>query len=142
MSQPTPIVAKPWYREPWCWFVLTPLIAVMFVSATLVSVAYIHSDDRVVDNYYKHGRMINQRLEQDVRALQWGIYATLTLDQQQLQLELATDTAMPEALSLWLDHPFEENLDHFVLLSQQAPGHYHGQLPVSSGHWYLTLTPE
>ena len=53
---------KPFYRKFWFWFVFTPLIVVVCVSLTMVTVAFRHADDVVIDNYYKEGRMINQTM--------------------------------------------------------------------------------
>lgn|SRR5690554_4465587 len=133
---------KPWYRQFWFWLVMTPLIVVMPVSFTLVTVAVLHSDDRVIDNYYKHGRMINLSLEQDERAALWQVAAEIQISDSHLLVELQTRTQYPPALSLWLDHPFEADRDQFVILERQADGYYHGQLTVSAGDWHLNLTPE
>ena len=43
----------PWYKQPWAWFVLTPLITVVLVSSVTVTIAVKYADERVIDNYYK-----------------------------------------------------------------------------------------
>jgi hypothetical protein len=42
---------KPWYRQFWAWFILSPLITVVIVSSITVTLAVKNADDRVVDNY-------------------------------------------------------------------------------------------
>ncbi len=139
VSESSPV--KPWYRQFWFWLVMSPLIVVVPASFTLLTLAILHSDDRVIDNYYKHGRMINASLEQDERARLWQMSAQLQLEAGRVQIELTTSTPYPPALSLWLDHPFEADRDQFLTLERQADGRYLGELPVSTGDWYLTLTP-
>lgn len=142
MSQSYSETEKPWYRQFWFWFVMAPLIVVVPASFGLLATAIIHSDDRVIDNYYKHGRMINQSLEQDARARLWGVSARLQLKEGEVALQLETTTTYPTELSLWLDHPFEEKLDHFIQLERGEDGIYRGELPVQAGSWYATLAPE
>ena len=133
--------SKPWYREPWLWFVLTPLIVVVAVSSVTVTLAVLFADDTVIDNYYKEGRMINQSLEQDARAKLWGVSAELNFSAAKTQVTLTTSTPMPEALSLWLDHPFEADRDQYVVLESNTNGQYSATFTLPQGDWYLTLTP-
>lgn len=137
--------AQPWYRQFWLWVVLAPLITVVCVSAVTVSIAFRHADDVVIDNYYKQGRMINQTMEQDRRALALGLSANLRFDRAtgEIFLEIPAQDAVPEQLLLTLDHPFEENLDQQIILQQVSPGQYRGELEsVPEYAWYLSLMPE
>src|SRR5690554_2725572 len=141
----TPENIKPWYRQGWLWIVLTPLIAVVCVSAVLVTVAFRYSDDVVIDNYYKQGRMINQTLVQDRAALAYGLVAQLRFDQTtgEVLVTLPAHESVPEQLLLLLDHPFEADLDQEVILHQLAPGRYRGDLDRQLAFsWYLVLLPE
>jgi hypothetical protein len=125
---------KPWYRQVWFWFVMTPLIVVVCVSAVLVTIAY-----------YKQGRMINQTLEQDRMALAYGLSAHLRFDQVtgEVLATLPAHEAVPEKLLLLLDHPFEADLDQQIVLHQLAAGRYRGDLEGALDFsWYLVLTPE
>jgi hypothetical protein len=136
---------KPWYRQGWLWFVLTPLIVVVCVSSVLVTVAFRYSDDVVIDNYYKQGRMINQALEQDRKALEYGLTAQLRFDRTSGEVIARTPAhaAVPEKLLLLLDHPFEANLDQQVILHAIAPGQYRGDLDADLQHnWYLIILPQ
>lgn len=142
--------ALPWYRQFWFWFLFAPLFVVVCVSLMLVTVAFRHADDVVVDNYYKQGRMINQTLEQDRRALALGLTAQLKFDRetgevfvQMVQASVAEQNDLPEQLLLRLDHPFEADRDQRVLLKQVSAGHYRGELSARPSHnWYLSLLPE
>jgi hypothetical protein len=136
---------KPWYRQVWLWLVLAPLITVVCVSAVLVTVAFRYSDDVVIDNYYKQGRMINQTLEQDRQAQAYGLAAHLRFDQTtgEVLVSLPAHEAVPEQLLLLLDHPFEADLDQKIVLQQLAAGRYRGDLDGELRFsWYLVLMPE
>ncbi len=72
------VTANAWYRYPWVWFVFCiPLTAVAF-GVVMITAANYQPDDLVVDNYYKEGKGINQRLGEDKLAKQLGIAASLT----------------------------------------------------------------
>ncbi|MCP8897882.1 FixH family protein [Gilvimarinus xylanilyticus] len=135
---------NPWYREPWAWFVLTPLIIVVIVSLSFVTVAVKHADDTVVDNYYKQGRMINQSLEQDKRAANWELAAHLHWGQGNDKLEVELESPVipaPSVMTLWLGHPFDETQDVRLTLEPQKSGIYTASLPALKNMWYATLVP-
>lgn len=138
-------VARPWYKEPWLWFVLTPLIVVVAVSTVTVTLAVMYADDTVIDNYYKEGRAINQSLEQDKRARQWGLTADMNWKAggQRLTVNLHSDVIpMPASLALWLDHPFDEKQDAFLVLERSGDSQFYATLPAFDNLWYVTLAPE
>lgn len=135
---------KPWYRQFWLWVVLAPLITVICVSIVTVTIAFRHADDVVVDNYYKQGRMINQTLEQDRKALRYGLTAHLRFDRTsgEVLLRMPVHEQVPEQLLLLLDHPFEGDLDQEILLQHLASGQYRGDINGDLHHtWYLVLLP-
>ncbi|WP_052481002.1 FixH family protein [Gilvimarinus agarilyticus] len=138
-------VPRPWQKEPWFWFVMTPLIVVVLVSSVTVTLAVKYADDTVIDNYYKEGRMINQSLEQDKRALQWGLTADMNWQAESGQLVVALHSElipMPASLSLWLDHPFDERQDKFLILERSGDSHFTAPLAAHDTLWYATLAPE
>ena len=135
---------QPFYRQFWFWFVFTPLIVVVCVSLTMVTVAFRHADDVVIDNYYKEGRMINQTMEQDRRALELNLTAQLRFDRTtgEVFLQIPQQASVPAQLLLLLDHPFEADLDQQVVLQQTSSGHYRGSLEFNPrNNWYLSLLP-
>ena len=148
MNQPP--LNNPWYREFWAWFVLAPLIVVVIVSSITITIAVRYADDRVVDNYYKEGRMINMTLDQDLLAQSLNIHAKVTfardIDEVSVILTLDNDK-LPKTLWLQLSHPAQATLDHMLILSQVAGQHYQGALstrisPSDLKHrWYLRLQP-
>ncbi|AWF80301.1 hypothetical protein BTJ40_05460 [Microbulbifer sp. A4B17] len=142
MNEPTP---KPWYREPWAWMVLAPLITVVVVSTITVSIAVRFADDKVSDTYYKDSRMYHFSAEQDLRAKELGLAALVQFQPSDnaVVVELNGDLDYPKALLLTLSHPVESDLDKHIELSQLSVGRYQGALPEGIGNrWYLRLMPE
>jgi len=138
--------AKPWYRQFWAWFIFSPLIVVFIVSSITITLAVKNADDRVLDNYYKEGRLINVRLEQDLLATSLNVQALLTFDKtsDDLILRLASKQAeLPDYLSLELSHPAHAERDHKLLLTRTAANQYNTELSVKklTSRWYLRLSP-
>ncbi len=136
---------KVWYREFWAWFILAPLIVVVIVSTFTVTVAVYYSDDRVIDNYYKEGRLINNRLDEDLAAAELKLHASLQFDRlvEEVVVYLQADTdVFPDTIALNLSHPSDEELDHTLVLSHVARGQYQGELSQDLDfRWYIKLQP-
>lgn len=138
------ISCGPWYTHLWVWFIIAPLIAVVCASSVLVYMAVMHGDDVVMDNYYKQGRLINQRLIQDERAQLMNMHGSLQFDLEsgEVFLDLNSDTELPEKLLLLLNHPTSENLDHTLQLKMVSNNRYRGDLDTALKYrWYLRLLP-
>jgi len=134
----------PWYRQPWFWFVMSPLMVVICVSLSFVAVSVFHADDRVVDNYYKQGRAINQSFAQDARAHELGLEAQLRFDRQtgEVLVQFQGQGQLPEQLHLRIGHPVNAEADESVALTQLRSGYYRGDFASSLKHRrYLTLMP-
>lgn len=143
MTQTTDI--GPWYRQPWFWFVMSPLIVVIGVSLTFVGISIFHADDRVVDNYYKQGRTINQSFEQEARARALNLAAEVEFDPVtgEVFLALSKDGPMPERLLLLIGHPVSAERDQRIVMNAVRDGYYRGDLAAPLSHRrYLTLLPE
>lgn len=145
MQQRSDRDTQPWYRQFWFWFLMTPLIAVFFVVAVLLTVAFYNADDVVLDNYYREGRGVNQTFEQDIRAREIGLQATLVFDRTsgEVLAEVTADVPLPEQVLLLMDHPASARLDQHIYLRQVQPGRYRGDLDIKPQHrWYVYLLPE
>lgn len=130
------------YKEPWFWVVFTPLIVVITVSLSFAVVAFMGADDRVYDDYYKHGRTINNRFESQKRAQALQLAATVQFDfdVSEVRLTLSGDQR-PGELQLTLSHPAEARRDMAITLTRVAQDTYRGHLTQPfSGHWYLILS--
>lgn len=140
-------LTKPWYQEFWAWFILTPLIVVVIVGITLLTIAIKKSDDIVLDNYYKEGRMINQRIDQDAKAAALGLRAELRFDLEVgeilLTLTSKDNIELPKKVILNLDHPFEESYDVTATMHQIVPGSYRTDIETRlTQRWYVRLSPD
>ena len=133
--------SKPWYREPWPWFLISlPATAVVAGLAT-VWIAANSADGLVVGDYYKAGLAINQTLARDDAARALGLAATLQRDGNALALTLTGRLpAYPDQLSLTLAHPTRQGMDQRLLLSHAGAGHYRTQMPaMPDGKWHAQL---
>lgn len=131
----------PAYKEPWCWLVFSPLIAVLGVASFLLYFAYIGADDRVVDDYYKQGRMINHRFEEQRNAMALALqgHVSLSPDQQSLTVELS-GRADPQRLFVELSHPSAGASDQHLVAERGSPGLYHLDLEKPLvGRWYALI---
>lgn len=135
--------SKPWYRQPWLWFVIALPTVVVVAALYTVYIAFSNPPSMVDDNYYKEGLAINQSLAQDQRARELGLNAELLFDADSatVMVTLSGD-ADPQALQLKLTHPASEQGDISVVLTHLATGQYSGQLEGQLSHrYYLRLLP-
>lgn len=133
---------QPWYKEPWPWILMAgPGIVVVagFVTAWL---AVVSNDGLVVDDYYKQGLGINQRLQRDHQAAAMGLHADVMRSGQQLRLLIGStkDARLPEVISLKLAHPTQAGQDQLVKMTSEGQGFYGGQMALEiTGRWVVSL---
>ncbi len=137
----------PWYKQFWAWFVLAPLLTIIMVWIPFLTIVVKNADDTVIDNYYKEGRMINQRVDQDRRARELGLTGELFLDLDVGDILLTIETSdatyqLPREIELHLDHPVEADNDLVIQLKESVPGRYLAELekPIQN-RWYVRLLP-
>lgn len=114
----------PWYKQGWPWAIISiPLSAVLF-GIVMVTVASQNPDDLVVDDYYKEGMAINERLARDNNAARLGIRGALVeRDDERLRFDFsgATDSAVV----LHMYHVIDQDKDmRGVLYPDDEPGSY------------------
>ena len=128
---------QPWYRQFWPWFLIAlPGSVVIAAIATLV-IALRHADDLVVDDYYRSGLAINERLAREQRARELGLAASLQVYGDLLQLRLS---GAGGPLRLQLSHPLEADRDFALRLESRAPGLYVARMPRAvAPNWHWTL---
>jgi hypothetical protein len=113
----------------------------------LIAVAMHEPDSLVVDDYYKQGLAINQRLERDQYAQRVGLTARGHYDRTDRILRLQLSSARPVGIQqcqLTLVHPTRSEQDRRIALRYDRPsGAYVGELPAElvSGRWHLVLEP-
>lgn len=141
MNTLTPAASKPWYREPWPWFLMSlPATAVVAGLAT-VWIAAKSADGLVVGDYYKAGLAINQTLARDDTARALALVATVAGDGDTLAVNLeGRMAAYPDTLALTLAHPTRQGEDRTLTLAHAGNGHYRAALPaLADGKWQLQL---
>ncbi|GAB3379462.1 FixH family protein [Spongiibacter taiwanensis] len=145
---------QPWFTQFWPWFlIILPSVVVVAAIAT-VYIAIKHSDELVIDTYYKEGLAINQQLSQNQQARQQAVVAKIYLNpSMDLRLQLTGEgLAQINHLQLRLQHPTTEALDQSVVLTRRDGEWFEGRLgqPLlgvnhlgapSQSRWYLTLQP-
>lgn len=129
----------PWFRQFWPWFLIALPGAVVIASFYTLYLAINHSDDLVVDDYYKSGLAINRQLEKQQQAQALGIAASLTITPEQVTVALQGPVTAA-TLELALSHPLEADRDFSIPLRQIAPRVYQGLLETevtARWHWQL-----
>ena len=129
---------RPWFRQFWPWFLIALPGSVVIAAFTTLYIANKHSDDLVVDDYYKDGLAINQRLEKDQRAADLGLQAALEFTASEVRLQL-NGPVQNQELRLSLSHPLEADRD-LLVLGRYTAGGYSATLPQAvapNWHWVL-----
>jgi hypothetical protein len=129
---------KPWYKEPWLWFLLSVPIASVILSSIMVTVAVVGKDSLVSDNYYKDGIGINQTIEQDRLAVELNIAPIVTIQDKTAIINIQSDKMPTQAfLTLKLVHPTVSDKDITIRLLPTENG-FIGDLPSKvEGRRYL-----
>jgi hypothetical protein len=133
--------SRPWYREPWPWFLISLPAAAVIAGLVTVWIAYRSADGLVVGDYYKAGLAINQTLERDELARKLGLSAALRITGTALQIDLAGRLdAFPPTLKVHLAHPTRPGADQALDLVHAGDGQYRGTLAaLSDGKWHVQV---
>jgi len=133
--------SKPWYREPWPWFLISLPATAVIAGVATIWLAVTSADGLVVGDYYKAGLAINQTLARDDTAHALALTATLQRAGDALALTLAGRLQIfPDQLSLTLAHPTRQGQDQTLVLSHGGGGHYRAALPaMTAGKWHAQL---
>lgn len=141
MQQTTP--AKPWYKELWFWLLVSPMLTLLVSVPIMLTTAFKGADDRVLDNYYKEGRMINHRFEEQKLASLLNLHGDIVvdLDTGLLQIIFKSPINVPE-ISVEFSHPAKKELDWTQTIKLTGPDRYSGSVDEVAGRWYVVLTGE
>ena len=143
-TQATP--PAPWYRQPWLWFILAPLFAVLIYASVFIYIAVTTSDGMVKDNYYKVARGTSLDTSKTEEALKLGLEAVLNFDTLtgDISLHLTGElSTFPPSLNLNIIHPTHQKFDQILRLRQvDGKGFYSGNLSAKLiGKRYISLSP-
>ncbi len=137
--------SKPWYREPWPWFLMAGPIIVVIAGLATFYIAKTHSDPLVTDDYYTEGKNIGLQLQRDQAAIQYHIQAQVLLNPAANQARVfVTGKFNPQdTLNLLLIHPTQQQYDQTVTLNlvDAKSGLYEATLkPLpSTNSWYVRI---
>lgn len=134
---------RPWYREPWPWFIIAIIVISFSWGLFQLAVALRWGDTLVVDDYYQKGKAINIDLTRDDHARQWGISANLQIDGLSGEVRVQVTgrlQPLPDTLKLSLLSPLFADEDTRITLRRSVSGEYVGQLQqFTPGRYYLQL---
>lgn len=140
----------PWYKHGWPWFLISFPLTSVLLGIMMVSLALNTNNSLVVDDYYREGKAINQRIDRDKKAAARGLAALIHIQSvegtvltltQKLPASSADAMAWPEKLSLRLVHVTEADFDQNHLFLHIGSGRYidtEGQWP-ETGRWRIHL---
>ncbi|NND90235.1 MAG: FixH family protein [Granulosicoccus sp.] len=152
---------KPWYRYGWPWFLISIPFVSMALGGMMLYLGLTANNSLVVDDYYKEGKAINQRIDRDRTAALLGLHATLRPSQEGLILEVAqrapelpaslqddlaaatADFRWPETLQIRWVHVTQAERDGETLLQSLGGERYLApgvQLP-GSGRFRIHIQP-
>jgi len=100
-----------------------------------------------IDNFGREeGRLINNRLEEDLTASQFDLSAKITFDQELGELIIRlnkNDNVFPNTIYLEMSHPVVQALDQTLTLTHIAQGQYQAEVENTFQYrWYLRLRPK
>ena len=166
MSLAKPIennASGPWWQHRWPWIILFMLSSVIVACMVTIYIAVTTRDSLVADDYSKHGRGINQRLEKDQKALSLGVvaslgYAKVNASTFELSIALALPRLdgqgpnndsnnvntgkLPAFLILELSHPTMAQLDRNLVLRRVSEDDTHYNIhtePLAAAYWHASI---
>lgn len=133
---------KPWYRQPWLWFLLVFPAASITWCMVMITVALNTDNAMVTDDYSKEGRGINMEIARDQVAEDLGLSVEMTFDKQRISLSMDTSSGHADYpyLVLNLFHPTLAERDRTIQFRPVGEGQYAANLNQSiEGRWYFDL---
>jgi hypothetical protein len=135
-----------WYQQPMVWLVIAIPLSAVIVGSIMITLSITTFDGLVEDDYYEKGKEINQLLARDEFALNNGISAEVSIDDQTgiivVDLKNTQNYAFPEQMGLSLLHPTQAKKDVKLLLSKGPDERYYAELlqPLTDGRWYFRVS--
>jgi uncharacterized protein len=132
MLEPKDSAARPWYREPWPWFLALGPAAVVMGGALTLWLALASNDGLVASDYYRRGLAINQLLARQQAAvrMQYSAQVTFSADGRNVRVKMDGNGQLPATLQLRLAHPTRAGLDEVVVLQAIHAGDFAANLGV------------
>lgn len=136
--------------EPYILLVIAPPLAAVIGGFMTLWIAIKHPDGMVVDDYYRYGLAINQRIVEDEQASRLNLKAALRMTPAScgaaatpcLKLHLEGNLApLPNELTVTLWHATQSGMDQTLLLSHTLDQNYQAPLmrALTLGKWHVVL---
>lgn len=149
MSQDSVQVA-PWYKQPWLWFILSPIMAAMTVGFIMLAVAINQQriDPPLDREFVRDGRgyVIDEAMQTNAKTL--GLSANLELDTETGEALLTMLGDLPTSLStleLHIKVGANHERDHVVKLHRLGDQHqFNGSLnhSITARSTFILMSPE
>jgi len=137
--------AKPWYREPWPWILMTGPAIVIVAGIYTAYLAVSTSDGLVADDYYKKGLAVGKTIASSESAQKHGLAVALRVTPDGFAIKLSArdrEFVAPKSLVITLSHPTRAGLDQTGVFERVGDA-YIGKLRLpASGHWLVLIEDE
>lgn len=138
------VSAKPWFREPWPWILMSGPAVVVIAGVVTLVLALRTQDGLVADDYYKQGMAVNKSMQRDrvahERGYAWRAVVQTGSSGPILRLEEAGNALHTDRLQLSLSHATRSNKDQLLTLQRDRQGQFAAPLAkLDEGKWYATL---
>ncbi|MEX2474795.1 FixH family protein [Marinobacter sp.] len=132
---------KPWYRQPWLWFLLVFPLASIIWCTIAITVAMNTDNAMVTDDYAKEGRGINMQIARDQKAKDLGLQGEFEFSEREIKLSFSsTEQTDYPYLILNLFHPTIAEKDQTVQFTRTGENTYRATLNQDiQGRWYFDL---
>lgn len=124
--------SAPWYKQPWLWFILAPLIATLLYSTVYITASIVTHDGVVLEEYSKKAKAFHEDKSKIRAAAGLGLNGSLRFDLLTNDITVALNSSqgaeLPDQLQLTIGHPTKSSLDIQVALRELTPGNYVGEL--------------
>jgi uncharacterized protein len=123
-------VAKPWYKEPWPFILISITGLGVVAGSTLAFIGLTNPPEIVSGDYAQFARGLVDTNVRTARARELGLSGSMSVSDLELTLNLSADdpAALPERLLVQLQHPAYSELDATVMVARTEGGGYVGQL--------------
>ena len=144
ITEASPNLPRPWFREPWVWLLIALPASAVFGGIVTIWIAVKSDDGLVQDDYYKYGMEINKTLERDKAAVQYDLVANIKMSEAQKNIQISLEAndkfISPATIKLSFLHPTIKGQDQILVFHSTGKNIYAGLLPaLISGNWYLQI---
>ena len=122
--------AKPWYKEPWPFILISITGLGVVAGSTLAYIGLSNPPEIVSGDFEQLGRGLTDTNVRTAQARSLGLSGVLHISEREARLELsALDAAgLPETLLIQFQHPATSDQDRILVVQRRAAGVYSGSM--------------